>query len=240
MSEPTPAASRPGTSTSPSMAPPIPDASISRKAPSNGEPNSVLIAAKLPAAATTARGLGRSVPLDEPDGADGRPAAERDQRRLGAQHHAEAQGGECRERHPGKLDRPAGPARLEPVRRRVAARTRQVADGERDQQTGQDKRRDRPPQRLAVEAKPAGQVGEDPRLQLGDQGEETVSHRRDGHADDRGEYQQLPGSCRDRRSASGSGGVVTKFLPGIAGSHGIRVLCSRSPLGGGGRVTWDG
>ena len=53
-SEPTPAASRPGTSTSSSVAPPSPDASISRNAPSSGEPSSVLMEAKLPAAATMA------------------------------------------------------------------------------------------------------------------------------------------------------------------------------------------
>jgi len=54
MSEPMPAASRPGSSTSSSVAPPSPDASISRKAPSSGEPSSVLMAAKLPAAASMA------------------------------------------------------------------------------------------------------------------------------------------------------------------------------------------
>ena len=58
ISEPTPAASRPGTSTSSSMAPPSPEASISRNAPSRGEPSSVLMAAKLPAAATTVAVLG--------------------------------------------------------------------------------------------------------------------------------------------------------------------------------------
>jgi len=49
-----PAASNPGTSTTPRIAPPIPAASISRNAPTIGEPRSVLIAAKLPAAPITA------------------------------------------------------------------------------------------------------------------------------------------------------------------------------------------
>ena len=53
MSEPTPAASRPGTSTTPSMGPPSPDTSIIRNAPTIGDPNSVLMAAKLPAAPIT-------------------------------------------------------------------------------------------------------------------------------------------------------------------------------------------
>jgi hypothetical protein len=55
ISEPTPEASRPGSSTRPSVGPPSPDASISKNAPTRGEPSKVLIAAKLPAEATTAR-----------------------------------------------------------------------------------------------------------------------------------------------------------------------------------------
>ncbi len=51
---PTPEASRPGSRTTPSMGPPRPEASISRNAPRIGEPSRVLMAAKLPAAATTA------------------------------------------------------------------------------------------------------------------------------------------------------------------------------------------
>ncbi len=54
ISEPTPAASRPGTSTSSSIDPPSPVASISKNAPVSGEPSTVLMEAKLPAAATTA------------------------------------------------------------------------------------------------------------------------------------------------------------------------------------------
>ena len=50
ISEPIPAATRPGTSTSPSIGPPSPDASITRKAPVSGEPRRVLTAAKLPEA----------------------------------------------------------------------------------------------------------------------------------------------------------------------------------------------
>ena len=55
---PMPAARSPGTSTRPSRGPPRPAASISRKAPTNGEPSRVLIAAKLPAAAMTVAAMG--------------------------------------------------------------------------------------------------------------------------------------------------------------------------------------
>jgi hypothetical protein len=53
-SAPTPEASRPGSITSSSVAPPMPLASMSRNAPISGLPRRVLIAAKLPAADTTA------------------------------------------------------------------------------------------------------------------------------------------------------------------------------------------
>ena len=53
-SVPTPEASSPGSRIGRSIGPPMPAASMSRKAPLSGDPNRALIAAKLPAAATTA------------------------------------------------------------------------------------------------------------------------------------------------------------------------------------------
>ena len=50
-------------------------------------------------------GPGRGVPLGQPDGDDAEPAAESDQRRLGAEDHAQAQGREGGEHDAGKLDR---------------------------------------------------------------------------------------------------------------------------------------
>ena len=54
ISEPMPAASSPGTRITPSMGPPIPATSIRRNAAGSGDPNIVLMAAKLPAAPITA------------------------------------------------------------------------------------------------------------------------------------------------------------------------------------------
>ena len=89
MRDPMPAASNPGTSTTPRIAPPIPAASISRNAPTIGEPRSVLIAAKLPAAADHCdRHRGR-VTLDKPHRQDAEAAADRDQRRLRPEHNAQ-------------------------------------------------------------------------------------------------------------------------------------------------------
>ena len=53
MSDPMPAASKPGTRTTPMSGPPSPAASMSRKAPTIGDPSSVAMAAKLPAAPMT-------------------------------------------------------------------------------------------------------------------------------------------------------------------------------------------
>ena len=58
MSAPRPAASRPGIMTTAIVAPPIPAASMSRNAPTSGEPSSVAIAAKLPAAPITMAAIG--------------------------------------------------------------------------------------------------------------------------------------------------------------------------------------
>ena len=58
ISVPRPAARSPGTSTSTSIGPPRPEASSSRNAPSSGDPNSELMAAKLPVAAITAAAVG--------------------------------------------------------------------------------------------------------------------------------------------------------------------------------------
>src|SRR3989442_1175910 len=61
-------------------------------------------------------GSGRRIPLYQADGADAETAAERDQRCLGSEHHAEAQGRERREQAAGQFDRHRSAfARLEPV-----------------------------------------------------------------------------------------------------------------------------
>ena len=88
-----------------------PAASIRRKAPASGEPSSVAMAAKLPAAPiTTARHLG-CVSLDQVHGEHAMPASDRDQRRLGAEHDAEAESGERGEDDAGEVDRPDGAGR---------------------------------------------------------------------------------------------------------------------------------
>jgi len=135
-------------------------------------------------------GLRWHVAPGEPHGEDGKPAADSDQGRLGSQHDPEAQRGQGRENDAGKLGRRGGAAGLERVGGGVAARARQVPDGRRDQQAGDRERQQRPPRRCTVKAEPVGQVREDLRLQVIDQGEEAIRRRGDRHAKQRGQEQQ--------------------------------------------------
>ena len=140
MSEPTPAASRPGTSTTPSIGPPIPATSIIRNAPGSGDPSSVLMAAKLPAAPITVLACAGASFLTRCTARTPRPLPIAMQRRLRAEHDPEAEGGERGEDDAGQVDRPDR-ARLEALRRLVPGGARQVADGEADEHPGHDEQR---------------------------------------------------------------------------------------------------
>ena len=171
ISEPSPAASRPGTSTRPSIGPPSPDASSSRNAPTSGEPSSELIAAKLPVAPITAAAVAarprRAVARQHAE-----PAADRDQRRLRAEHHAQRRAWRARRADARELDGRQRPRGLEAVGGRVAPGAREVADREPDSSAAEGEQRQRPPHRRGVEPERLGQVGEHRLLQLVDEHEE--------------------------------------------------------------------
>ena len=78
---------------------------MSRKAPVSGDPKSVLIAAKLPAAAITTVAMLRSVPADQMHRQDAHSAADGDERSFGPEHGPAGEGGEGRDDDAGKLDR---------------------------------------------------------------------------------------------------------------------------------------
>ena len=63
------------------------------------------MAAKLPAAPTTANGLRRRIPLDEPHGGGGQPAAEGDEGCLGPDDRAQGQAGQGRQGDARQLER---------------------------------------------------------------------------------------------------------------------------------------
>ena len=125
-SEPIPAASRPGTSTSSIMAPPSPEASISRNAPVSGEPSRVADGGEAARRGDHGLGPGRSVPLDQPDGDDAR--APRRWRSAGPRGRGPRPGSGSRRRRArcrASSMGGGGPrARLEPVGGGVAARAR--------------------------------------------------------------------------------------------------------------------
>ena len=191
MSDPTPAASRPGTSTSCIVGPPRPEASISRNAPVRGEPSRVLIAAKLPAAAITdwtragaSRLTSRTAraPSPAPMAISG-PSGPSTTPRLKVAKAAStmpgssiADGGPPPALNPSAGEWPPVPGRYFRVRLTSTPASSSGRMGHH--------------RRFGVEAQLLGQAGEDPALQLADQREEEVGHGRDGDADDRGQRQQ--------------------------------------------------
>ena len=206
ISAPMPAESSPGTSTTPSIGPPSPAASSSRNAPSSGDPNSALIAAKLPAVAITVLACGGRVARGEAHREHAEPAADRDQRRLRAEHRAERERGERGEEDARQLDRGQRAAGLEPVGGRVAAGARQVADRQRHEQPREREQRQRPPDRRGIEPERVRQVVEQQLLQLRDQLEEPVRDGGDRDADQRRQHEQLHiGAGAQQRERIGSG-----------------------------------
>ena len=185
-----PAASRPGTSTTPSIGPPSPAASISRNAPTSGEPRSVLIAAKLPAAPITATAFAGASFLRRWIGEDAQSAPDRDQRRLRARARPRGRGRERREDDPRQFDRRHRAARLEPFRRLVPGGAGQVANRQRDEQPGERRPGKRPPHGLVCEPELLRKRREDVRLRLGDPLEEEVRDERDHGAHHPAEHEQ--------------------------------------------------
>ena len=191
MSAPTPEASRPGSSTTPSMGPPRPEASISRNAPAMGEPRRVLIAAKLPAAATTAvawAGMSRlasrtaSTASPPPRAISGASGPSTTPRLRVASAASSTPGSWAGVGAPSPALNPsAGEWPPFPGRNRI---------DRRDQQAGQRQDGKRPPRRRAVKAQPVGEMSEDLALQVGDKLKEPVGRGGHWHAEQSGEDQQ--------------------------------------------------
>ncbi len=168
-----------------SCRPPSPEASMSRNAPRRGDPSSVLIAAKLLAAARTdaacwgtsrrARRTARtaSPPARAMSGISGPSTAPETQRRQGGQDN------------PGELPRLGSRVELEVVGRGRAAPPGQVPDGQPGQHAAGGQDRHGPPRRLGGQAEPMRKMSEDLFLQLADQGQEAVGGCGDWHAQQR-------------------------------------------------------
>ena len=186
---PMPAARSPGTRTRPSIGPPSPTASMRRNAPAMGEPKSVLIAAKLPAAAMTVIAVGGAsrrarrtamtprIPPMAMSGASG----PRTMPRLSVARAATIT--------PGRSIGSGVPPAWNPSAGEWPAVPGQILDGQADQQTGDGHQRERPPHRLPVEPEPVGNRAEEPPLHEADQLEEAVRNGGD----------RRPDECRHRQ-----------------------------------------
>ena len=134
ISEPTPAASSPGTSTISIIGPPKPshlheeEGADERRAQQRGD------GGEAPGGADHHRRHRGGVALEQVHRENAEPAADGDQRRLWAQDDAEAQRGERGGDDAEELDRGDRAAGLEALRGLVAARAGEEADGQRDRE----------------------------------------------------------------------------------------------------------
>ena len=142
-------------------------------------------------------------------------ASDGDQRCLRTQHNTETQGGERGRDDAEQLDGLYRSAGLETLRGLMAARSRQVANGQSDQYPTEGHPWQRPPERLTVEPEAPWEVSEDLRLKFRHRVQEEVRHRGHRNTDDGPEHKEdevAPGSDDISRIGGGcwirrSGGV---------------------------------
>ena len=160
----------------------------------------------------------RRVPLEQVDREDAEAAPDCDQRRLRAQHRAEAQRGEGRRDDAEELDGLHRPAGFEALRGLVAPGSGQEANGQSDEQPAQGQPGQRPPQRLSVEPEAVREIDEDLVLELGDGVQEEVGNGRHGDADDGPQEEQDDVAPRpDDRESGPRAPPVPDPLAGAAG-----------------------
>ena len=169
---------------------------MSRKAPSNGDPSSVLIAAKLPALAMMAMAVGGESFLIARMASPPRSAAHRDQRRFGSEYRSERERGQRGQDNAGQLDRQRGSTGLEALGRRVTAITREIPDRQGDEEAAQRQQWHWPPNGNRRETELRGQAAEQILLQPVDQRQEPVGDGRHRNADRRRQYEGLHVAAR--------------------------------------------
>ena len=190
-SEPTPAARRPGRSTSGSVAPPSPVASITSTAPITGDPKIDDTAAKLPAAAISPTACWGASRLTSRIAIVPSPRPTAIKRPFRSEHEPESERRQRRQQHPGQVDRSGRRATgLEPVGGHVTAVPGQTHDRKRRQQPRECHPRKRPPDRNGVVPDLARQILVDPHLQLVHPLQEAPRRRRDQQPDERRQHQQ--------------------------------------------------
>ena len=177
-------------------------------APASGFPSRVLIPAKLPAAANDRVGAGGHVAPGQLDHQDRQPAAQRDRRGLRPYHGAQTQARHRRHQDAGQLGGQRHAAWLKAVSGRVTSPTGQVPDDRPDNRPGHRQRQQWPPGWCAMETQILGQVGEHPRLDVGDQLEQPVDQYEITMPRTAARISKA-GYFLVRKTAKGSFGVVT-------------------------------
>ena len=135
---------------------------------------------------------GRRVARGQLHGQHSEPAADRDQRRLGAEHRAEGRAWRAR-RTPRRGARRAAAAGPCGSRRRGSGRRCRGGGGSRARSKSPESASSGNGHHTGTESNPRvlGQIGEEPLLQLVDEREEPVGDGGDGDAEQRGEGEQL-------------------------------------------------
>ena len=188
---PRPAASRPGSRATASIVPPSPATSSIRNAGDDRRSDQRADCGEASGARDQCdRGRFR-IAFDAPDRQRAEAAADRDQRRLGAEHGAERQRCQGGERDAGQLDRERRRTLLEPARRRMATVAGERPDAQGDEETRERQQRNRPPDRNRVEPQPARQIAVQRFLEPVDQRKETVGDEGDGERDQRRQHERL-------------------------------------------------
>jgi hypothetical protein len=141
-----------------------------------GEPRSVLMAEAARRGQDGGR-LVRYVTAGSPHGEHDQSAADGDQGCLRPEHGAEDQGSQGGENDTGQFGRGGGAVRLESFRRVRAAGAGQVPDGQPGQDSAHRQDGQWPPCRFGAEAQAMRKTGEDLRLEVVDQREETIGRR---------------------------------------------------------------
>ena len=158
-------------------------------------------------------------------------AAEQDERHLGPEDGTEDQRGQGGQHDPRELGGRGWPVHLEAAGRRGTALTGQVPDRQRRDQATHRQDRQWPPHRCGRKTQAVRQVGEDLLLQVVDQRQEPVRHRRDRHPED-GRHDQQP----DIAAGAQEGPWIRHYGPFPSASLAGRRTAASVPGSGAGRV----
>ena len=210
-SEPTPAASSPGRSTSGRIGAAEPRRLDQQHGADHRRTEDRRHRSEAPRRGHQAHGLVGRVPLDQPHRERAEPDAHRDQGPSGPEHEPEPERRQRRQQHARQLDRSGRRATgLEPVDGHMTAVSGQAHHGKRGQQAREGHPWKRPPDRHGVVAEVLRQILVDPHLDLVNPFQEAPRGGRDHQPDQHREDEQdavLPAQQQRSRIVGHKGNV---------------------------------